>query len=163
MAENFDLKALYLAIDDERSRRGLTWSGVAKEIAERFAKVSPSTIKGVGDRPRVEGDGALQILLWLGRAPESFVPDYCGVLVPLRPAETGKVLRWDTALIFAALDQKRDAGKLTWEAVANEIGGITPQQLIGMAKGGRTSLPEVMKVALWLGVPASHLARESGT
>ena len=99
----------------------------------------------------------------LGRAPESFIPDYFGALVPLRPAETGKVLRWDTASIFSALDQKRAAEKLSWRAVANEIGGITPQQLKGMAKGGRTSLPEVMKVALWLGVPASHLTRESGT
>ena len=163
MADNFDLKALYSAIDDERSRRGLTWSGVAKEIEERFVKVSPSTIKGVGDRPRVEGDGALQILLWLGRAPESFVPDYCGALVPLRPAETGKVLRWDTASIFAALDQKRDTENLTWRAVADEIGGITPQQLKGMAKGGRTFLPEVMRVAVWLGIPASHLTRTSAT
>ena len=162
MPENFDLKALYSAIDAERSRRSLTWSGVAKEIAERFAKVSPSTIKRVGDNPRVEGDGALQILLWLGRAPESFIPDYHGALVPLRPARAGKVLRWDTASIFGALDQQRDARKLTWRAVANEIGRISPQQLKGMAKGGRTSLPEVMRVAVWLGVPASHLTRESG-
>ena len=40
MVETFDLKALYSAIDDERSRRGLTWSGVAKEIKERFVRVS---------------------------------------------------------------------------------------------------------------------------
>ena len=60
MAENFDLQALYSAIDDERSRRGLTWSGVAQEIEDRFGKVSPSAIKGVGDRRRVEGDVALR-------------------------------------------------------------------------------------------------------
>jgi len=163
MADTFDLKALHSAIDDERSRRGLTWSGVAKEIGERFVKMSPSTIKGVGDRPRVEGDGVLQIMLWLGRAPESFVPGYCGTLVPLRPAESGKVLRWDTASIFSALDQKRDSRDLTWGAVADEIGGITPQQLRGMAKGGRTFLPEVMRVVDWLGVPASDLTKESTT
>jgi len=163
MADDFDLKSLYSAIDDERSRRGLTWSGVAKEIEERFAKVSSSTIKGVGDRPRVEGDGVLQILLWLGRAPESFVPGYCGALVPLRPAEPGKVLRWDTASIFSALDQKRGGSNLTWRAVADEIRGVTPQRLKGMAKGGRTFLPEVMRVVVWLGLPVSNLTKESAT
>ncbi|MFN0054643.1 MAG: hypothetical protein ACKV0T_20925 [Planctomycetales bacterium] len=163
MAGTFDLKALYAAIEDERTRRGLTWSGVAKEIAERFAKVSASTIQGIGKSPRVEGDGVLQILLWLGRAPESFVPDYGGALVSLRPADSGKVLRWDTASIFSALDQKRTAGNMSWKEVANAIGGITPQQLKGLAKGGRTTLPEVMNVAVWLGVPASQLTRASDT
>ncbi|MDA1231252.1 MAG: hypothetical protein O2856_10805 [Planctomycetota bacterium] len=161
MVGNFDLKSLYSAIDDERSRRELTWSGVAKEIEEQFMKVSPSTIQGVGDRLRVEGDGVLQILLWLGRAPENFVRGDIGDLLPLRPAQPGKVLRWDAASIFSALDQKRDGSNLTWRAVADEIGGVTPQQLKGMAKGGRTFLPEVMRIAVWLGVPVSNLTRES--
>lgn len=163
MAKNFDLKALSLAIDDERVSRGLTWNGVAKEIEERFVKMSPFTIKGVGDRPRVEGDGVLQILLWLGRAPESFLPDYSGALVPLSPPEPGKVLRWDTEAIFRALDRKRDRGDLTWNAIAEEIDGVTPLQLKGMAKGGRAFLPEVMRVVGWLGICASHLTKESAS
>lgn len=163
MPNDFDLQALHAAIDAERSKRGLTWSGVANEIAKRFAKVSTSTIQGVGERSRVEGDGVLQMLLWLGRAPEGFVPKYRGELVPLRPAKRGMVLRWDTASIFVALDRKRDAEKLTWKAVANEIGGVTPQQLKALAKGGRTTLPEVMRIAVWLGVPASRFTRESFT
>ena len=69
MIKDFDLKALYSALDQKRSSRGLTWSSVGREIGERFVKVSPSTIKGVGERPRVEADGVLQMLLWLERSP----------------------------------------------------------------------------------------------
>ena len=163
MVESFDLNALFSAINDQRLARGLTWSGVAKEIEERFVKMSPSTIKGIGDRPRVEGDGVLQILLWLGRVPESFISGYRGPLVPLRPARPGTILRWDTATIFRAVDQKRKGSNLTWKEVADEIGEISPQQLKGLSNGGRTFLPEVMRVAAWIEVPASELTKESAT
>lgn len=159
---SFDLKALASALDTERSQRGLTWSGVARELTELCSvKVSPSTIKGVGERARAEGDGVLQMLLWLERAPESFVIGWEGDFSPLRPAVSGKVLRWDTAALFSALNLKRETEGLTWSELAVEIGDVSPQQLKGFAKGGRTSVPDVMRVIGWLGVPASSFTRES--
>ena len=92
MHENFDLKALQLAIDDQRLQRGLNWSDVAKEIEEQFTKVSVSTIRDVGNKTRAEGDGVLQMLLWLNLAPENFIPKYKGEISPLSPAERGKFL-----------------------------------------------------------------------
>lgn len=161
MAADFDVKALYSALERKRVERELTWSGVAKEIEERYAKVSASTIKSVGTRTRVEGDGVLQMLLWLGRTPESFVPGFEGSREQLRVPNDAKVLRWDTAAIFREVDRKRDGGKLNWNEVADQIGGITSAQLKGLRKGGRTFFPEVMRIVLWLEIPAGHLTRES--
>ena len=97
VVSDFDLHLLYEALDEERARRGMTWSDVAREIEQSYAKVSRSTIKGVRDRERVEGDGVLQMLLWLGRSPESFIPgsenrDDERLIEP----KSSKVLRWDT-------------------------------------------------------------------
>ncbi len=152
---DFDLMALHAALDEARLQRQMSWSGVAKEI-----DVSVSTIRGIIDRPRVEGDGVLQMLLWLDRAPECFIPRYDGEQIPLCPVESGKVLRWDTRAIFNALDDKRQCNNLTWIQVADEIGSVSQSQLKNLAKGGRTSFPVVMRMILWIGEPASRFTRE---
>ena len=66
MSHDFDIELLYAALDQKREEQNLTWSGVAKEIERRFTRVSASTIKGIRDKQFVEGDGGLQMLLWLG-------------------------------------------------------------------------------------------------
>ncbi|XOV86861.1 MAG: hypothetical protein ACFHX7_18045 [Pseudomonadota bacterium] len=162
-AGDFDVNALFTALDRKRAEKGLTWTGVAREIADRFTKVSPSTIRGVGEKHRVEGDGVLQMLLWLDRTPESFVAGFKGKQELLQAAGGAKVLRWDTAAIFAALDVRRGENGLTWSQVADQIGGISEQQLKNLAKGGRTFFPEVMRIVLWLGIPAAQLTKESVT
>ena len=155
MTADFDLKALYTAIDDQRENRGMTWAGVTKEIG-----ISTSTIKGTKERTNVEGDGVIRMLSWLDRAPESFVPGYSGKFEPLVPASGNKVLRWDTAAIHDAVNRKREATKQTWSEVAEQV-GMAPQQLKHMAKGGRTGIRTVMRIAAWLGVSASSLTKES--
>jgi hypothetical protein len=163
VGEYFDVTALFAAIDEKRIREGLTWSGVAQEIERRFAKVSPSTIKRISKKSRVEGDGVLQMLLWLDRTPESFVPGFHGPEERLRAPSGSNVLRWDTAKIFREIDRKRERSCLTWKETADQIGGMTPRQLMGLAKGGRTFLPEIMRVLAWLGISAGTLTKESAT
>ena len=161
MRKCFDVNALFAALDEKRIREGLTWNRVAKEIENRFTRVSPSTIKNICEKSRIEGDGVLQMLLWLDRTPESFVPGFHGPKERLRTPSGRKVLRWDTARMFREIDRKRVQNGLTWKEISEQIGGMTPQQLKALAKGGRTFLPEPMNVVVWLGIPAGQLTKAS--
>jgi transcriptional regulator with XRE-family HTH domain len=63
----FDTRALYAALDAQRIARGLTWAEVAREIG-----VAASTLAGTRKGGRLEVDGALAMVCWLGRSIESF-------------------------------------------------------------------------------------------
>lgn len=165
----FDITALYAAIDTQRQLRAMSWQEVAREIngSSRSAsprRLSPSTLTGLRRRRAVEGDGVLQMLRWLHRTPESFVPG-CheatsrGAALP----EVGphRVLRFDTRAIFAALDTERTRKRLTWKEVAEQIGGLRPANLTRLSKGGRTAFPQVMRIIGWLGRTAASFTRTS--
>jgi len=128
---DFDIAALHSAIDARRTERGMSWKAVAREINRAEERnsvhpISPATIIGLKDkRWGVEGDGVLQILLWLDRTPESFVPDHPGATRPearLPRVPSGRILRFDVQLIFSKLDAQRSARQLTWSEVAAEVG-----------------------------------------
>src|SRR5262245_28098655 len=130
MQPDFDLRALYEALDVRRRERDMSWLAVAREVGRfRTRGVAASTITGLRDKRVGEGDGILQMLLWLGRTPESFVPgrkdaDSDHYRLPAVPSH--QVLRWDTRALFLALDAQRLERQLTWAEVAREIGGHTP-------------------------------------
>src|SRR5262245_17677484 len=67
---DFDLRGLYEALDERRRERHLSWAAVAAEV-NRFRTtgrpISVSTMTGLGRRAVAEGDGILQMLVWLGR------------------------------------------------------------------------------------------------
>jgi hypothetical protein len=161
---DFDLTALYEALDAQREARALTWQEVARQVSRRSDHaarrgVSASTITGIRTRGVVEGDGVLQMLLWLERTPESFVPghplsDNEATALP-RP-EPGQVLRWNARALHAALDTRRLERGLTWKQVASEIGGCAPASLTRLAKGGRVAVPAVMRIVCWLDRPAAR-------
>ena len=160
MVQDFDIDLLYAELDQKRQSQGLTWAGVAKEIERRYTKVSASTIKGIRGKQFVEGDGVLQMLLWLGRSPECFVP---GLKVGRKHRLThpkNAVLRFDVKEIYRRLDAKRMDEALAWKEVANQIGGFSAGALKRFEKGGRTAFPGVMRIARWLGVPAKELTGE---
>ena len=158
----FDLRDLFAALDAERKTRGLSWHGLAAEIGATAGRVAASTLKGLGERSRAEADGVLQVLLWLDRSPESFVAGSRNLARHRlsRPAR-GKILRWDMVATHAAMDAARIARGITWQQVADEIGGFTGPMLARFAQGGRTSFPGIMRVVRWLDVPANSLLRAS--
>ena len=164
---DFSLEALHAAVDAQRRARGLTWAGAVREIgraSERAGRrLSLSTVKGVGTRTVAEGDGVLQMLRWLNRAPESFMlggprVDEAVALLPHVPPD--KVLRFDTRKMYAALDARRAERDLTWLQVAKETGSSV-QGLTRLSKGGRTVFPAVIRIVGWLGEPASRFTRVS--
>ena len=110
---DFDIAALYQALDAHRETRGLTWTGAAREISRPFERtpahpISVSTLRGMPSRGAIEADGVLQMLLWLGRTPESFVlgfVDTSGATLP--DVGPRRILRFDTKAIYSAVDAQR--------------------------------------------------------
>jgi hypothetical protein len=104
------------------------------------------------------------MLLWLRRTPESFVPELEAADSPeMQLPQVGpeRTLRVDTKAVHAALEERRLERGITWKQVADEIGGIAPSGLTRLSKGGRTSFPDVMRIALWLERPVASLTRAS--
>lgn len=127
-------------------------------------RINSSTIRGLkSKRYGVEGDGVLQMLLWLDRSPESFVPNHPGASHPsarLPHVEAPQILRFDVPLIYSKLDALRISRGLTWAQVATEIGGVcSAESLRSMHGQVRTSFPQVVRLARWLRCPVAGLTR----
>jgi len=63
----FDARALYAALDAQRRARGMSWQQVAVETG-----VSATTLTRTKQGGRLEVDGTLAMVRWLGRTIESF-------------------------------------------------------------------------------------------
>jgi hypothetical protein len=64
----FDSTALYAALDTQRRLRGMTWAQVSAETG-----VSTGTITRTRTGGRLEVDGMLAMVRWLGVSVETFV------------------------------------------------------------------------------------------
>jgi len=64
----FDAIALHAALDRQRVARALAWAQVARETG-----VSAATISRLRAGGRLEVDGMLALVAWLGRPVEDFV------------------------------------------------------------------------------------------
>lgn len=165
MQGEFDLRALHDALENQRRAQQMSWAAVAAEVNHlrtRGRPIAVSTITGLKQTPLAEGDGILQMLLWLRRTPESFVPgmtDPCSDVFCRPRLSTGQILRWDSRTLFAAVDQARRVRQLTWTAVARDVGGFTPNMLTNLSKGGRVTFPGAMRLVRWLGQPAAAFTR----
>jgi hypothetical protein len=167
-SSDFSLLELYDALDAQRKIRGLSWSQVTSEIngpSKRISarRLSPSTVTGLRTRAVAEGDGVLQMLRWLNRTPESFVPGHqesqeISARLPDVPAH--QVLRFDTRKLHTALEAQRIEKKMTWAQVAKEL-RLGVSTLTYLSNGGRTGFPQVMRIVRWLGRPAAHFTRAS--
>jgi hypothetical protein len=163
--EDFALRALYDALDQRRRARDLTWAELTTDVNRHRTRLRPigqSTITGLKNKPGGEGDGILQMLLWLGRTPESFIPGIPDAGAPrfqLPQLQRGQILRWDTRALFAALEARRQERGHTWVALARELRGFTPGMLTGLARGTRIGFPRVMRLVRWLGEPAVTFTR----
>lgn len=168
---NFDLNALYTALDSERRKRSLSWSGLTRDNNALFRDVpchpiATSTITGLKEKREVVGNAALQMLVWLDRTPESFIPGHGNRANPtemLPRLEPDRILRFDTPAIFRAIDAVRAERDLSWRHVAEEIGGVSAAQLTRFAKGAGIGMVAVGRIAHWLGRPvASFTVASSG-
>lgn len=168
-AGDFSLPLFRGAIDAERVRRQLTWVAAVRQINRQDDgcvwkhPIAVSSVSKVGQNRSgvAEGDGVLQMLVWLRRSPESFVlPKVEGadsatryrLPVPVRD----QILRWNTVALHAALDEKRAATGSSWADVAAAIGDCNVGTLSRLARGGRVSFPHVMRLVRWTDRPATE-------
>jgi hypothetical protein len=163
---DFDLSALFAALEAQRLARGLSWAQAVNEINVVFDRlpsrpISRSTVVSLKTKLVAEGDGILQMLRWLDRSPESFVVG--GVhsstdaqLARLRP---GRILRFDTRALHVALNARRVELGFTWADVSRAIPGATPSTLRHLSSGGRTGFPHVVRLTQWLGRPVADFTR----
>ena len=166
--DDFDLNALYTALDDTRQARGLTWAQATREINASGPRppgrpIASSTIARLRRNRLAEADGVLQMLRWLDRSPESFVarhPAADQVESKLPKANPGEVLRVDTRKLFEALDAQRKLWGRGWEQLAFET-GVPASHMRGLARGGRTAFPAVARLATWLNQPVAQFVRRS--
>jgi len=162
MRSGFDVNALYGALDAERERRDITWSQLTRELNALFQDVTAarpiatSTVTGMRHKGGLNGNGVIQMLIWLERTPESFCTNWPveGRLIARTTAD--RIVRWDGPKIYGAVDAQRASGRLTWAEVARAIGGLmTPAHLKWFKTAYGIGIPNDMLVFRWLGQPAA--------
>jgi hypothetical protein len=162
----FDVRALYLALDDKRTQLGISWPKVANRLWElssdlnnrrRDHPISPSTLTNMDKNPRISCQHALFMLRWLERTPESFLVgatdhDERFTLPAVGP---DRRLRWSLKLLYASMDERRRQGELTWPALA-DILGCSANQLTGLRTAKyATNMEIAMRIVQWIGRPAA--------
>jgi hypothetical protein len=163
----FDMRALQEELDDARRARGLTWIALATEINVPFEgtpsiPIGVSTIRSMRSKRSVTSAVVLQVLRWLGRTPESFLaentapPQESEILPDSGP---GRILRFDTRAIYAALNAERLNRGMKWKEVADELPGFSESMLTNLATGPLIGFPRVMMIFQWLGRSAASFVR----
>jgi hypothetical protein len=171
---DFDIPALFQALDSQRIARGLSWTRVAKEMWLMAAELnrsrlndhplSPSTIVNMPRLGNTTCQHALIFLQWLGRSPESFLP---GISTnrrgtPIQSEGTDRRPRWHLRRLYEAINTRRQEQRMTWPEVA-EVIGCMPSQLTGLCRARyATNMKLAMRIVQWLDRPTAdfiYLAR----
>ena len=170
---DFDVIALFDAMDARRVERGLSWQGTAEELWSLSAElnrrrndhpISPSTLTGMRKRRATSCQHALFVLRWLDRPPESFL---AGTTSRSRDATLPAAgpdcrLRWSLPRLSAALEVERRASGLTWPQLASVLAS-TPSQLTGLRTARyATNMNLAMRIVQWLDRPASDFIDAAG-
>ncbi len=165
----FDGKAMIAALDAQRSRRDLDWNVLALELWEQSSDLNaqlcddglcPGALVRTAQRGTMSCQYALIILRWIRCAPEDFltgpVVDVGDVALP--QAGPARRLRWDLSQLHESLDEHRLERKLTWVALAAEL-GCTPSRLTNLRKARLADMDLTMRVAQQVKQPAANFIR----
>ena len=165
MQIDFDIRALFDALDSQRRNRALSWQGVARELWEQSAAlnarrddhpISASTLTGMVKRRDTSCQHALFMLRWLGRTPESFLPGSTAdsKRTELPSAGADQRLRWSLPELYEALDSERRERSFTWPQLAHEL-HCSPSQLSGIKRARfAIGMRLAMRIVTWLDRPA---------
>jgi hypothetical protein len=162
----FNVHLLFDALDEQRTRLGLSWAAATRSIwdesAELNAKrgdhpISTSTLTGMPRRGDISCQHALFFLRWLDRAPEDFIaeprPDTTGV--PLPQTDPAHRLRWDLLELYNALNAARVGRGANWALTADRL-HCSPNQLTGLRTAKfATSMRLAMRICQALRRPAA--------
>lgn len=140
---DFDIQELHAALNAARQVHGLSWTALVAEINKPFEGTpsipfSVSTVTGMPNKSSITSAVVLQILRWLGRTPESFLSGRCDAPQAdenLPDPGLGRILRFDTRAMHAALDAEHLKRGIKWKQVAEELPGFTESMLTKPCKG----------------------------
>jgi len=165
MQVEFDIAALFDALDSQRRNRTLSWQGVAQQLWDQSATlnarrsdhpISASTLTGMTKRRDTTCQHALFMLRWLDRTPESFMRGsaFDDERTRLPFAGLDQRLRWDLQKLYGALDSQRRERSLTWPQLAHEL-RCSPSQLSGIKRTRfAIGMRLAMRIVTWLDRPA---------
>ncbi len=126
----FDLSHLFVEIDRERRRQGLSWTALARHVG-----VSSSTIRRLESADDAEADGVLALIDWLDMRPEDFVPGSAVRGRKLIRVEDGYI-RVDMARVTAAQRESSPSRGRT---------RTTIQRLVQAAQGSHQPIAELTR------------------
>jgi hypothetical protein len=163
----FNMPAFHAELDAQRRGRGLSWTELAAEINRPLEStpsipINPATLRDMLKKRSVTSAVVLQVLRWLGRAPESFLSGPARSVSPdqqLPDVGLDRILRFDTRALYDALQKERLRRGLTWQQIAAELPGFTPSMLTNLASGPLIVFPRVMTLTQWLGRSAADFVR----
>lgn len=157
----FDVEMYFLALDEERVKRGLTWAALTRELNAPFAHrpdippIATSTVTGMRAKGGLNGNTVVHTMMWLGRAPEDFAPGHPVAPKPLPRLRKGFLPRWDTTALLSVVDAQRADQKLTWTEAAQKVGEHGGRYSAGSLRNLKAGFPHVMGVLAWLQRPAA--------
>jgi hypothetical protein len=159
---DFDLAALYEALDARRCQLGLTWEQLAIQATDSPSRrsdrrIAASTFKGIAQRRSVKDTVVLRAVHWLGRAPESFVPGLPQTSERALPDHAAGRPALNTRAIYLAMNDRRMERGLTWRQVADELGrGFNAAMLTRLAGGTAMGFPRATRIFQWLDRPVAE-------
>jgi len=158
---DFDIARFHRALDEERQRRGLSWTSLADELNASFAHrpdippISSSSLSGAAKRGGLNGNIVMTALRWLDLTAESFLPGNAEQSPSGIPDQgPGHLLRWDGPRLFAALDEHRRALGMTWTAAAEAI-GLPVSVIKRTAVTDMVGFPAALRLTQWIDRPAA--------
>jgi hypothetical protein len=130
----FDLLGLFVTLDAERHRQGLSWAAFSREVG-----ISAATIRCCAQADDMEADGVLASVRWLDVPPEDLVSS------PQRAGD--RLTSHGSGMIRADIDAMRAATAGTTPTVAHP--------------GQRTSIQRLTRAAIESGRTIASLTRWS--
>jgi len=127
---DFDLPALFDAVEEQRTDRGMSWTALTREIAW--------TSHGTFERMQATGAGSCHIVTpliqWVGRTPESFTHDADGFEGELLPDPGRGRWRWYWHMpeLAAAVETRRVERELSVAELADLL-GTSPAEIEHLA------------------------------
>ena len=167
----FDGHAMVNALDERRVEHELDWPALAHELWDQSAELnaelggnalcSGALVRTVR-RGTMSCQYALIILRWLGRAPEDFLIGPVAAVGDTRLPCVGpdQRLRWDLAQLHAELNENRQARKITWTQLANEL-RCTPNRITNLKTARLADMALTMRVTQSLKRPAAAFVHPS--
>src|SRR5262245_43551480 len=116
---DFDVFALWEAVDARRLERGMTWHRVARTLGW----MSQGTIARMGERGTATCNHVLPMIQWVGRTPESFTAHPEGAVQELlpEPGDRGWRWWWHIRNLWSDLEAQRITRDLSPSQVAEEL------------------------------------------